>query len=75
MGAANAATRVLKGANWGRPQDPLYQGGPSVLQGPDADRLGAGDHDLLYLAIFTVALGGSGRTVMGVHFADFIGPA
>jgi ABC-2 type transport system permease protein len=29
---------------------------------------------LLYLAIFTVALGGSGRTVMGIHFADFIGP-
>ncbi|MFL6800232.1 MAG: ABC transporter permease [Sphingomicrobium sp.] len=29
---------------------------------------------LLYLAIFTVALGGSGRRVMGVHFADFIGP-
>ncbi|GAA4721223.1 ABC transporter permease [Sphingomonas lutea] len=29
---------------------------------------------LLYLAIFTVALGGSGRTVMGVHFADFLAP-
>ena len=29
---------------------------------------------LLYLAIFTVALGGGGRTVMGVHFADFIAP-
>jgi ABC-2 type transport system permease protein len=29
---------------------------------------------LLYLAIFTVALGGSGRTVMGYHFADFIAP-
>jgi ABC-2 type transport system permease protein len=29
---------------------------------------------LLYLAIFTVALGGSGRTIMGVHFADFIAP-
>jgi ABC-2 type transport system permease protein len=29
---------------------------------------------LLYLAIFTVALGGSGRRVMGVHFADFIAP-
>src|SRR5581483_3076096 len=29
---------------------------------------------LLYLAIFTVALGRSGRTVMGVHFADFIAP-
>ena len=29
---------------------------------------------LLYLAIFTVALGGSGRTVMGEHFADFIAP-
>jgi ABC-2 type transport system permease protein len=29
---------------------------------------------LLYLAIFTVALGGSGRTVMGVRFADFIAP-
>ncbi|WP_246448918.1 ABC transporter permease [Sphingomonas sabuli] len=29
---------------------------------------------LLYLAIFTVALGRSGRMVMGVHFADFIAP-
>jgi len=29
---------------------------------------------LLYLAIFTVALGGGGRTIMGVPFADFIAP-
>jgi len=29
---------------------------------------------LLYLAIFTVALGRSGRTVMGMPFADFIAP-
>ena len=29
---------------------------------------------LLYLAIFTVAMGRSGRTIMGVHFADFIAP-
>ena len=29
---------------------------------------------LLYLAIFTVALGGSGRTVLGVPFAEFIAP-
>jgi ABC-2 type transport system permease protein len=29
---------------------------------------------LLYLAIFTIALGGGGRTVMGVPFADFIAP-
>jgi ABC-2 type transport system permease protein len=29
---------------------------------------------LLYLAIFTIALGGSGRSVMGVHFANFIAP-
>ena len=29
---------------------------------------------LLYLAIFTIALGGSGRSVMGFHFADFIAP-
>jgi len=29
---------------------------------------------MLYLAIFTVALGGSGRQVMGIHFADFIAP-
>jgi ABC-2 type transport system permease protein len=29
---------------------------------------------LLYLVIFTVALGGSGREIMGVHFADFIAP-
>lgn len=29
---------------------------------------------LLYLVIFTVALGGSGRMVIGVPFADFIAP-
>ncbi len=29
---------------------------------------------LLYLAIFTVALGREGRTVMGVPFADFLAP-
>ena len=29
---------------------------------------------LLYLAIFTVALGRGGRTVMGEHFADFLAP-
>jgi len=29
---------------------------------------------LLYLAIFTVALGRTGRIIMGVHFADFIAP-
>lgn len=29
---------------------------------------------LLYLAIFTVAMGRSGRTVLGVPFADFIAP-
>ncbi|MBA3836028.1 MAG: ABC transporter permease [Sphingomonas sp.] len=29
---------------------------------------------LLYLAIFTVALGRSGRTVMGVSFAEFLAP-
>ena len=29
---------------------------------------------LLYLAIFTVALGRGGRTVMGADFADFLAP-
>ena len=29
---------------------------------------------LLYLAIFTVALGRSGRTILGVPFADFLAP-
>src|SRR3546814_15195320 len=29
---------------------------------------------LLFLVIFTVALGRAGRTVLGVHFADFIAP-
>jgi ABC-2 type transport system permease protein len=29
---------------------------------------------MLYLAIFTVALGGSGRRVMGEHFSDFLAP-
>src|SRR3546814_2586749 len=30
--------------------------------------------DLLFLVIFTVALGGAGRTVIGVPFADFVAP-
>ncbi|WP_419722962.1 ABC transporter permease [Sphingobium aquiterrae] len=29
---------------------------------------------LLYLVIFTVALGGGNRMVMGIHFADFVAP-
>ena len=29
---------------------------------------------LLYLVIFTIALGGAGKTVLGVPFADFIAP-
>jgi len=29
---------------------------------------------LLYLAIFTVALGRGGHTILGIHFADFIAP-
>ncbi|MEO6360683.1 MAG: ABC transporter permease [Sphingomicrobium sp.] len=29
---------------------------------------------LLYLAIFTIALGGSGRRVMGIPFAEFLAP-
>ncbi len=29
---------------------------------------------LLFLVIFTVAMGRTGRTVLGVHFADFIAP-
>ncbi|ARS27201.1 ABC transporter permease [Sphingomonas sp. KC8] len=29
---------------------------------------------LLFLVIFTVALGGGGRMVMGIHFANFIAP-
>lgn len=29
---------------------------------------------LLYLAIFSIALGGSGRRIMGVPFADFLAP-
>src|SRR5437868_2512499 len=37
---ADASRRQL-----GRPQDPLYQGGAAVLQGPAADRVGAGHHD------------------------------
>ena len=29
---------------------------------------------LLYLMIFTLALGGGGRTVLGVNFASFVAP-
>src|SRR5438045_2413519 len=44
LGALRTRQTGAQGRQLGRPSDPLYQGGEAVLQGPDADRLGAGDH-------------------------------
>ncbi len=65
---------VLKGVNWG---------GLSTLYIKEVRRFfkvqlqtvwAPAITTLLYLAIFTIALGRAGRTVMGVPFADFIAP-
>src|SRR3954466_14541782 len=65
---------VLKGVNWGglntlyiKEVRRFFKVQMQTVRAPAITTL-------LYLAIFTIALGGSGRTVMGIHFADFIGP-
>ena len=65
---------VLKGVNWG---------GLKTLNIKEVRRFfkvqmqtvwAPAITQLLYLVIFTVALGRSGRTIMGVHFTDFLAP-
>jgi len=65
---------VLKGVNWGGLR-PLYIKEVRRFFKVQMQTVWApAVTTLLYLAIFTIALGGSGRMVMGVHFADFIAP-
>ena len=65
---------VLKGVNWGGLRT-LYIKEVSRFFKVQMQTVWApAITTLLYLAIFTVALGRGGRTVMGVEFADFIAP-
>src|SRR6185503_19051598 len=60
-----------EGRQLGRPQDPLYQGGEAVLQGPDADRLGSGNHDAPLSRYFYRRDGPGGPDGNGVPFRRF----
>ena len=65
---------VLKGVNWGGLKTLYIKEVRRFFKVQMQTVWAPAITTLLYLAIFTVALGGSGRTVMGIHFADFIGP-
>ncbi|HEY6661881.1 MAG TPA: ABC transporter permease [Sphingomicrobium sp.] len=65
---------VLKGVNWGGLRTLYIKEVRRFFKVQMQTVWAPAITTLLYLAIFTVALGGSGRRVMGVHFADFIGP-
>jgi ABC-2 type transport system permease protein len=65
---------VLKGVNWGGLKTLYIKEVRRFFKVQMQTVWAPAITTLLYLAIFTIALGGSGRTVMGVHFADFIGP-
>ena len=65
---------VLKGVNWGGLKTLYIKEVRRFFKVQMQTVWAPAVTTLLYLAIFTVALGGSGRTVMGIHFADFIGP-
>jgi ABC-2 type transport system permease protein len=65
---------VLKGVNWGGLKTLYIKEVRRFFKVQMQTVWAPAITTLLYLAIFTIALGGSGRTVMGIHFADFIGP-
>src|SRR6476661_990073 len=65
---------VLKGVNWGGLKTLYIKEVRRFFKVQMQTVWAPGITTLLYLVIFTVALGRSGRTVMGVHFADFIAP-
>ena len=65
---------VLKGVNWGGLRTLYIKEVRRFFKVQMQTVWAPAITTLLYLAIFTVALGGSGRTIMGTHFADFIGP-
>ncbi|HET7816956.1 MAG TPA: ABC transporter permease [Sphingomicrobium sp.] len=65
---------VLKGVNWGGLRTLYIKEVRRFFKVQMQTVWAPAVTTLLYLAIFTVALGGGGRTVMGVPFADFIAP-
>jgi ABC-2 type transport system permease protein len=65
---------VLKGVNWGGLKTLYIKEVRRFFKVQMQTVWAPAITTLLYLAIFTVALGGGGRTVMGVPFADFIAP-
>jgi ABC-2 type transport system permease protein len=65
---------VLKGINWGGLKTLYIKEVRRFFKVQMQTVWAPGITTLLYLAIFTVALGRGGRTVMGVSYADFIGP-
>jgi ABC-2 type transport system permease protein len=65
---------VLKGVNWGGLQTLYIKEVRRFFKVQMQTVWAPGITTLLYLAIFTVALGRGGRMVMGVPYADFIAP-
>ncbi|GAA3891016.1 ABC transporter permease [Sphingomonas limnosediminicola] len=65
---------VLKGVNWGGLKTLYIKEVRRFFKVQMQTVWAPAITTLLYLAIFTVALGRGGRTVMGVSYADFIAP-
>jgi ABC-2 type transport system permease protein len=65
---------VLKGVNWGGLKTLYIKEVRRFFKVQMQTVWAPAITTLLYLVIFTVALGRSGRLIMGVHFADFIAP-
>ena len=65
---------VLKGVNWGGLATLYIKEVRRFFKVQTQTIWAPAITTLLYLAIFTVALGRSGRTIMGVPFADFLAP-
>jgi ABC-2 type transport system permease protein len=66
--------QVLKGVNWGGLKTLYIKEVRRFFKVQMQTVWAPAITTLLYLAIFTVALGRGGRTVMGVSYADFIAP-
>ena len=66
--------QVLKGVNWGGLKTLYIKEVRRFFKVQLQTVWAPAITTLLYLAIFTIALGGGGRTVMGIRYADFIGP-
>src|SRR3954471_8791810 len=65
---------VLKGVNWGGLRTLYIKEVRRFFKVQTQTVWAPAITQLLYLVIFTVALGRGGRTVMGIRFADFIAP-